>query len=509
MIVSDGVWAGSSAFAAAPAAPVAPVAPVAPASASEATPLSSPPRRHNRFSTDHGESSPHVSGCCLNVFVNVWPQELSQIADAIAELARRDVAGLGHDDLLAAHEEVTRLGRFASALQARFSSEIARRSSADLPGGGLARQQGFGSAGALIAKATGTTQAQARRSIEAGQAIAPRVPEAAPPYPAIADAVLAGVMSVDIAGIIASGLDSITDSMPSRELHDLEARLVNRAQRMGVNEVRRMVARAIARADVARLEERQQRQYEERYLTWSEDHTGMVTLSARLDTVTAAPLRTAIEQIVTHDFRARREQDPQEADQRTVGQMRADALFSICRHAIGCAGTEQAGIRTALVVRIDRKDLEAGGGVGEIDGVSQPISVGQLRRIAGDAGVIPAVLGGPSEILDLGRTVRLFSRAQRLAMLERDGGCAKCHAPPEHCEAHHIEWWDSGGRSDLGNGVMLCTRCHHDVHRQGWGINATPSRVEFVPPRSIDPERRPRIGGVAALDVELSADRAA
>jgi len=231
-----------------------------------------------------------------------------------------------------------------------------------------------------------------------------------------------------------------------------------------------------------------------------------VTLSARLDPVTAAPLRTAIEQIVTRDFRARRDQDPLEADKRTVGQMRADALFTICRHAIGCAETEESGIRTTLVVRIDRKDLESGSGAGQIDGVDQPISVGQLRRLAGDMGVIPAVLGGPSDVLDLGRKVRLFSRAQRLAMLERDGGCAKCHAPPEHCEAHHIEWWDSGGRSDLGNGVMLCTRCHHDVHRQGWDIVASPNRVEFVPPPSIDPERKPRLGGVAAFDVEWSAE---
>ena len=432
--------------------------------------------------------------------MDVWSSAIARIADEIGELAQLDVAHLRSDDLLAAHTEVARLGRLAGALQARFSGEIAKRSTPDQPGGGLARQQGFGSAGALVARTTGGSQAQARRSIEAGQAAVSPAPEAEPPYPAIAAAVFAGDLSVDMAGVIATGLDSIKDSVSDAELSSLERRLVKRALNLSLNEVRRMVARAVAHADYERHTEREERQYAERHLSWSEDATGMITFSGRLDPVTAAPIRTAIEQIVTHEFRARRDQDPQELDQRTVGQMRADALFTICRHVLGCADTDKQGIRTTLVVRVAREDIESGRGFGQIDGVAQPVSVSQIRRVAGDAGVLPAVLAGPSEVLDLGRQVRLFSRAQRLALLERDGGCAKCHAPPEHCEAHHIKWWDSGGRTDLANGVMLCTRCHHDVHRQGWDIVATANQVEFVPPASIDPLRRPRLGGVAALD---------
>ncbi|WP_366479096.1 HNH endonuclease signature motif containing protein [Demequina sp.] len=60
------------------------------------------------------------------------------------------------------------------------------------------------------------------------------------------------------------------------------------------------------------------------------------------------------------------------------------------------------------------------------------------------------LMGAPSDI------VTLFSLAQRLALTERDRGCAKCHAPSQHCEAHHIRWWENGGRTDLANGVMLC-----------------------------------------------------
>ena len=162
-------------------------------------------------------------------------------------------------------------------------------------------------------------------------------------------------------------------------------------------------------------------------------------------------------------------------------------------------------MRTTIVVRMDKSELESGVGVGRIDGTAVPVSVGELRRLAGDAGVVPAVLGGGSEVLDLGRTVRLFTGAQRLALLEREGGCAKCHAPPEHCEAHHITWWEHGGASDIANGVMLCTRCHHDVHRERWGILAGAGRVEFIPPSHVDPARTPRLGGLAAVTLERAA----
>ncbi|MBC7298458.1 MAG: DUF222 domain-containing protein [Demequina sp.] len=318
----------------------------------------------------------------------------------------------------------------------------------------------------------------------------------------MASATTAGDLSVDAAGLITAGLETLTDRVSSDQLHALEERLVGKAVNLAEHEVRRMVARAVARADLAGHEEREKRQHAERFLAWKEDQTGMVTLTGRLDAVTAAPLRTVIEQMVTQQFGARRDQDPTSQDQRSVGQMRADALFDLCRHALGCQETDRSGVRTTIVVRMTKRDIDTGRGLGRIDGTDQPVSVGQLRRLAGDAGIVPAVLGGESEVLDLGRRVRMFTRAQRLALVERDGGCAKCHAPPEHCEAHHIRWWDKAGRTDLNNGVMLCTRCHHDIHRQGWEIQIRAGRVDFIPPPNIDSSRRSRPGGLAAITID-------
>ncbi len=387
--------------------------------------------------------------------------DIERVSSLVGGLARRDVSRLSDGDLLEVHDAVARLGRLTGTLQARFAGEIARRSAPDKFGGGLARQQGFGNVGLMVSTVTGGSQASAMRSIEAGRALMPDVvpvdaetnsvlgseppPKApAPRYPAVAEAAMAGDLSVDAAGLITAGLETLVDRIPSDRLHDLERRLVGKAVHLAAHEVRRMVATAVARADLCGHEEREKRQHAERYIAWKEDHTGMVTFTGKLDAVTAAPIRTVIEQIVTQGFRARRDQDPVSPDQRTVGQMRADALFEVCRHALGCKDTDRSGIRTTIVVRMNKRDFDAGRGLGSIDGTSQPVSVGQLRRLAGDAGLIPEVLGGDSEVLDLGRTKRMFTRAQRLALVERDGGCAKCHAPPEHCEAHHIRWWEQG-----------------------------------------------------------------
>jgi hypothetical protein len=459
--------------------------------------------------------------------------EIARVTSLVGDLARRDVSGLANDDLVAGLEAVARLGRHADTLRARFAGEIAQRSRPTMTGGGLARVAGFGDAGKMVSKVTGGSVAGAKRSIEAGEALAPEVPRdprtggvmvdaadasspngpdastpvtpAPPRFPVLAEAALAGDLSVEVVGVITAGLNMVTDRIPSDTLRELERRLVDKAKSLTVHEVRRMVARAVAQVDVPGLEARERRNFDDRFLTWSEDHTGMVTFTGRLDVVTAAPIRTTIEQMVTAQYRARRDQDPTEQDQRSVGQMRADALAQLCRHALGCKETKTSGIRATIVVRAHLKDLIAGMGLGSIDGINQPVSVSELRRLAGDAGIIPEVLGGDGVVLDLGRTTRFFTEPQRLALIERDGGCAKCHAPPEHCEAHHIVWWAHGGRTDLSNGVMLCTRCHHDVHRQGWEIIVHGNRVDFIPPATIDPDRRPQPGGIAALDIDVGS----
>ena len=182
---------------------------------------------------------------------------------------------------------------------------------------------------------------------------------------------------------------------------------------------------------------------------------------------------------------------------RSLEQVAAESIVQLARHGIACTNTEIPVRATSIVVRMSLESLITGLGAAYIDGIETPISAGTARIMAADAEIIPEVLGGNSEVLDYGASRRLFSRAQRLAITERDGGCAfpGCQSPPTHTEAHHIKWWDEGGLTNLDNAITVCSRHHHDIHRDDWGIEVIDNVPWFVPPNTIDITRTPRRGG--------------
>jgi hypothetical protein len=96
------------------------------------------------------------------------------------------------------------------------------------------------------------------------------------------------------------------------------------------------------------------------------------------------------------------------------------------------------------------------------------ISPGMARRLACDAGLIPAVLGGKSEVLDLGRARRFHTRAQRIAIAIRDQHCTEpgCDWPPAMCHVHHEPGWADGGVTDVEHGRLYCPRHHARFHRR-------------------------------------------
>ena len=73
-------------------------------------------------------------------------------------------------------------------------------------------------------------------------------------------------------------------------------------------------------------------------------------------------------------------------------------------------------------------------------------------------------LKGTFEPLALGRTRRRASAAQWAALVARDRGCIRYGRAPRYCQAHHIHHWKNGGRTDLSNLALSCSRCHHDLH---------------------------------------------
>ena len=122
-----------------------------------------------------------------------------------------------------------------------------------------------------------------------------------------------------------------------------------------------------------------------------------------------------------------------------------------------------------------------------------PISPTIIRALACDADLLPVVLGGAGQVLDVGRTQRLFPARLRRAVTARDGGCAApgCTMPAPWTEVHHIQWWTRGGPTSVDNGVLLCNRHHIAVHAGSWDITLEDGIPWFVPAPFIDPFRTP------------------
>jgi len=136
-----------------------------------------------------------------------------------------------------------------------------------------------------------------------------------------------------------------------------------------------------------------------------------------------------------------------------------------------------------------------GGGAGWLD-TGAPINAAEARRLACDAQILPAVLNGNSLPLDLGRARRLFTGPLRRALILRDRGCCfpSCDRPARWSEGHHLVPWADGGTTALSNACLICRRHHRLLHNNsGWHVRLGPDGYpEFLPPATIDPERRPQ-----------------
>ncbi|HCT81545.1 MAG TPA: HNH endonuclease, partial [Micromonosporaceae bacterium] len=145
---------------------------------------------------------------------------------------------------------------------------------------------------------------------------------------------------------------------------------------------------------------------------------------------------------------------------------------------------DNGGDRPQIVVTMNFDDLAAKTGAGMLDtgGMLAPEAV---RRLACDAALLPAVLGGQGQVLDVGRERRLFTGPLRRALVLRDGGCAfpGCDRPPRWTDGHHIKHWADGGTTSLDNAVLLCGYHHRLIHRNEWHVRiASDGLPEFLPP---------------------------
>jgi hypothetical protein len=139
------------------------------------------------------------------------------------------------------------------------------------------------------------------------------------------------------------------------------------------------------------------------------------------------------------------------------------------------------GVSATVVVTMPLETLIGGPKAAGVD-TGHRVSPGLARRLACQAGIIPAVLGSRSQVLDLGRKVRFHTEPQRLALAIEQGGCTAegCDWPPGMCHAHHDKPWSKGGGTSVRNGRLLCPRHHTRAHNPTYDMTTLPGgKIRF------------------------------
>lgn len=183
---------------------------------------------------------------------------------------------------------------------------------------------------------------------------------------------------------------------------------------------------------------------------------------------------------------------------RTPAQRRADALFAVFVAASTALPTT-ARPRPLVNIVIDERTFDEAMAValgGERSRVVTPERLADFRcETLGGGALTPAdavraaligdvrrvVRSARSEVIDLGRRVRLFGGPSREAVWIQGARCAWPGCGSLHCEVDHIESWRRGGTTSPSNGLALC-RWHNRFKETGFCVDNTSGRAHFRRP---------------------------
>ncbi|MEH1168347.1 DUF222 domain-containing protein [Micromonospora sp. CPCC 205539] len=406
-------------------------------------------------------------------------EELAQAEDAVASCGAVATWAVPEPDLVGALETAHRLEQRLAAVKLALVRE--------LDGRGTAVAQGASSTAVWLRDRLRLTMPAARRlvdlagSLDAGAS-------------GVRDALAGGAITVEQARVIGDTVSMVHTAVGAEAADTAVGVLVDWAgqfdptllRKLGTRILDHVAPEAADAAARAALDAEARRSARDRHLTLSELSDGRLRLSGSLDAEAAGLLRAAIDPLTApsgHD------------DPRSPGHRRHDALADLCRLALRSGQLPEHGGEPAQIVvttgfdaltrQLDAGTLDTGLG----------LTPETVRRLACDAAILPAVLSGASQPLDVGRQRRLVTGPLRRALVLRDRGCAfpGCDRPPRWCDAHHIRHWADGGTTSLDNAVLLCAHHHRHIHRGDWAVRlGGDGHPEFVPPAWLDPDQLAR-----------------
>jgi hypothetical protein len=265
---------------------------------------------------------------------------------------------------------------------------------------------------------------------------------------------------------------------------DSEASLLDVALELTASQVERTV-RQWRRAD-ARDAHADLFEYRPSFEYWWDEH-GMLNAKMRLPAEEGAAFVASIESLAERAARRERAREKKArgateegpaghgrtaheeiglARERTEAR-RIAALTALAEAAADADRRAGDPPRREVVVHVDAAVLadDAASGRAYLEG-GPALHPRVVRRMLCGASVV-TMLEENREPLAVGRRKRRATKAQRTALLRRDGGCARPGCPEariERLHAHHLRHWLFGGRTDVPNLVLLCDRDHGLVH---------------------------------------------
>ena len=331
----------------------------------------------------------------------------------------------------------------------------------------VAKASGMSGTGAWLSQHTRTTGAAA-----AGQVALAGALES---LPATGAALREGVVSAEHAVVIAAATRQLPASLDADQRAVVEAGLVEQAKRLDPVALRKKARRALelvaSREEADRhhdhvLRDEEARARDKTRLTLHDNRDGTVSGHFTVPTVAGAILKKVLGQLASPRrgrLGATQDQTGPVGDQLDWAQRQGQAFVELIEHL----PTDRLHGKTAatIVVTLDQTQLTQDLAAAGVDTGDQ-LSAGEARRLACGAGILPAILNGPSLPLDLGRTQRFFTEAQRVALATRHTTCLAdgCDRPYAWTELHHRDPWATGGRTDLTKAEPPCGFHHHRIH---------------------------------------------
>jgi hypothetical protein len=342
-----------------------------------------------------------------------------------------ELAAMGVDDLWAHIDALQRFANRFDAYRAQVVLVAERR--------GAAARAGRRRMSDALAGRPGVSRGQARRAVHAAHTL--------DEHPDVGQAFVAGDITCD--QVLTLGGARVPEPVRQELLTD------------AVEQTAAVTAAERAHTDA---DEVFLRQHQMRSVKRFTDRDGMWSLHARLTPDDGAKVDAVLS--AHHEALWRHDKDSGRTQHRAPQQRLADAFVTMADQST--SGPAGPGPRATLNIVIPHTWLAEATDTCGMTTNGTTLTAQTLRRLACDAHILPTVLGGPSEILDVGRALRTATPAQRRGLEARDRGCFNCGAPAARCHVHHIDEWSADhGCTNIDMLVLACHDCHILIHEAG------------------------------------------